>query len=93
MTIVSGAFALQNVFVSLAFFAWQSNSLRMTPAQIREKGIKALAKALKSTGMVRFLQQFDMGSSDYTRDREEWLKGLTVRDVVEEIESRRKESR
>jgi hypothetical protein len=39
---------------------------------------------------VRFLQQFELGSGDYTRDREEWLKGLTVSDVVEEIKSSRK---
>ncbi|MCR4392070.1 MAG: hypothetical protein NUV94_04655 [Candidatus Acetothermia bacterium] len=60
---------------------------KATPAQIREQGIEALAKALGPIGMVRFLQQFETGSGDYTRDREEWLKGLTVHDVVEEIKS------
>lgn len=64
--------------------------LRMTPAQIRERGIEALAKALGPVGMARFLQQFDIGSGDYTQDREEWLRGLTVHDVVEEIKSQRK---
>ena len=66
-------------------------SPRATPAQIRERGIEALVKALGPVGMVRFLQQFDMGSGDYTRDREKWLKGLTVHDVVQEIKGRRKE--
>lgn len=65
---------------------------RMTPVQIQEKGIEALAKALGPVGMARFLQQFGAGSSDYTRNREEWLKGLSVRNVVEEIESQRKKS-
>jgi len=64
-------------------------SPKATPAQIRERGIEALAKALGPVGMVRFLQQFDMGSGDYTRDREEWLKGLTVDQVVGEIKRRR----
>jgi len=64
---------------------------KATPAEIRERGIEALAKALGPVGLVRFLQQFELGSGDYTRDREEWLKGLTVSDVVKEIESRRKE--
>lgn len=63
---------------------------RTTPAQIRERGIEALVKALGPVGMARFLQQFEIGSGDYTRDREEWLKELTVRDVVEEIKSLRK---
>jgi len=48
------------------------------PAEIRRRGIEALAKALGPVGLVRFLQQFELGSGDYTRDREEWLKGLTV---------------
>ncbi len=65
---------------------------RMTLAQIRERGVEALAKALGPTGMARFLQQFDMGSGDYTQDREKWLKDLTVRDVVEEIKRQREES-
>jgi len=58
---------------------------RRLPAQIRERGIGALAKALGPVGMTRFLQQFELGSGDYTQDREEWHKGLTVRDVVEEV--------
>lgn len=66
---------------------------RMTLAQIRERGVEALTKALGPAGMVRFLQQFDMGSGDYTQDREKWLKDLTVRDVVEEIKRQREESR
>ena len=61
-----------------------------TPAQIRERGIEALAKALGPVGMARFLRQFDIGSGNYTQDREEWLRGLTVHDVVEEIKSQQK---
>ena len=62
---------------------------KVPPAEIRRLGIEALAKALGPVGLVRFLQQFELGSGDYTRDREEWLKGLTVSDVVEGIKSRR----
>ena len=64
-------------------------SPRTTPAQIRKRGIEALAKALGPVGMARFLQQFEIGSGDYIQNREEWLKGLTVHDVVAEIKSRR----
>ena len=63
---------------------------RATPAEIRERGIEALVKALGTVGLVRFLQQFEMGSGDYTRDRGEWLKGLTVSHVLKEIGIRRK---
>ena len=64
---------------------------RVTPTQIRERGLEALAKALGPVGMVRFLQQFELGSGDYTRDRENWLKDLSVRNVVSEIKTHRKE--
>jgi len=61
-----------------------------TPAQIRKRGIEALAKALGPVGMARFLQQFEIESGDYTRDRKEWIKELTVQQVVKEIEEQRK---
>jgi len=41
--------------------------------------------------MARFLQQFELGSGDYTRDREEWLKDITVHGAVAEIKSHRKQ--
>jgi len=40
--------------------------------------------------MVRFLQQFETGTGDYTREREKWLKGLTIEDVLSEVKDRRK---
>lgn len=49
-------------------------SREMTPVEIRSRGLKALAEALGPVGMVRFLQQLDTGSGDYTREREQWLR-------------------
>jgi hypothetical protein len=40
--------------------------------------------------MVRFLQQFETGSGDYTKERAEWLKNLDIKMIVKETESRRK---
>ena len=58
---------------------------KATAMQIRNRGVEALAEALGPVGMVRFLQQFDTGSGDYTRDRGQWLRNFTVRKVVKEI--------
>ena len=63
--------------------------LRTTLTRIREKGLDALVKALGPVDRARFLQQFELGSGDYTRDREEWLRDITVDGVVAEIKSRR----
>lgn len=53
--------------------------------EIRMKGFEALAEALGPVGMVRFLQQFDLGKGDYTKDRRKWLDDLTIDDIIEHI--------
>ena len=57
---------------------------------IRKLGLKALFKALGPVGMVRFIQQFETGVGDYTKERAQWLKDLDVKQIVEEIKDRRK---
>jgi hypothetical protein len=54
----------------------------MTPSQLQAQGIKALVRELGVTGMVRFLQQFEIGAGDYTRERHKWLKGMSVEKIV-----------
>ena len=63
---------------------------KTTLTEIRKKGVEALARALGPAGMVRFLQQFEGGSGDYTRERDGWLKDLSVEEVMQEIKSHRK---
>ena len=41
------------------------------PTEIRMIGIQALRNALGPVGTVRFIQQYDMGYGDYTRERQE----------------------
>jgi hypothetical protein len=41
----------------------------MKQAEIRKNGYKALIDSLGVVGMLRFLQQLDIGSSDYTLER------------------------
>jgi len=64
--------------------------MKTTLTEIRKKGVEALTRALGPVGMVRFLQQFEGGSGDYTRERDRWLKDLNVEEVVQEIKSHRK---
>jgi hypothetical protein len=51
--------------------------------------LEALAKALGPVGMVRFLQQFESGLGDYTKERELWLKDMDTKTIVKEIKDRR----
>jgi hypothetical protein len=65
----------------------QTNEL--SPAQLRQIGIEALVQALGAVGMARFLQQFDRGSGDYTRDRDVALAGITLEDAIAQIKQAR----
>jgi hypothetical protein len=57
----------------------------MTLEQIHTKGLEALSRDLGPVGLVRFLQQFEMGHGDYTSERHLWLGERTVEDLAEEI--------
>lgn len=61
------------------------NSGTMTGDQIRREGLKALDRHLGPDGMIRFLQQFEMGWGDYTKERYKWLKETDVENVAEKI--------
>jgi len=43
--------------------------MKMTPSEIRKKSYKALVETLGVHRMIRFLQQFDTGHGDYTKER------------------------
>ena len=42
-----------------------------SPIDVRNAGIKALQEALGPVGMVKFLQQYDLGHGDYTKEKQE----------------------
>jgi len=56
--------------------------------EIRKIGINALVKALGPIGMVRFIQSFDLGRGDYTKERLQWLD-QSIDEIIDEIKKRR----
>ena len=63
--------------------------LTMSPAVIRKVGLEAVAKKLGPLGMVRFLQQFETGRGDYTKERDQWLKDADMKEIISEIRKNR----
>jgi hypothetical protein len=62
----------------------------MTPEALRQAGLDALRRELGVVGMVRFLQQFEMGQGDYTHDRWQWLtEGEDIGTLIKEIDEKR----
>ena len=49
--------------------------------RIREEGISVLNKKLGPVDTIRFLQQFDTGYGDYTRERENILGNPPVDEI------------
>lgn len=65
------------------------NNKAMTPAEIQQAGLAALARELGLDGMVQFLQQFELGHGDYSTERHAWLDGDSVASVADAIRRRR----
>lgn len=53
--------------------------------EIRTIGFEALVRELGPAGAIRFIQQYETGQGDYTRDRKKLLPKKTVREIGREI--------
>ena len=49
--------------------------------EIYREGLQALRERLGAAGMVRFLQQFEMGQGDYARERHAWVDNISLEDI------------
>ena len=54
------------------------------PAEVRIAGMLALKKALGPVGTVRFLQQFNQGNGDYTKEKYESPEP-SMDDIIEKL--------
>lgn len=59
-----------------------SQTLEMTPADLRKAGWNALKERLGIPEALRFLLQYEKGEGDYTELRRELYKGETVDSLV-----------
>jgi hypothetical protein len=64
----------------------------MTDEQLRQHALEILQRTLGAGGFARFLRIYRPETGDYTRDRHKWQKGLTVRQIAEDIKKRREET-
>lgn len=58
----------------------------MTDEQILELGFKALVDKLGPVGMVRFIHQFQAGTGDYTKERQQWVGMSDVETLAKQIQ-------
>ena len=62
----------------------------LTIPELKRAGLEALRERLGPAGMIRFLQEFNSGSGDYTKERGAWLDSITLEELVESIHRQRK---
>ena len=55
------------------------------PVALRKAGLDALTKELGPLGMALFMLQFDVGYGDYTEERDEILKDVTLENIEREL--------
>ncbi len=58
----------------------------MSMIEIQNKGDEILCEHLGIVGMLKFIQQFDLGFGDYTKEREKILGNPTIDEIKAEIE-------
>jgi len=61
--------------------------------EIHKQGIDALVKVLGPVDAVRFLQIYDQGSGDYTKERKHWLEKDPDKYLAAVLAHRKKKSR
>lgn len=68
------------------------SSPTMTLEQIRVTGLAALMEKLGPDGMIRFLQQFETGTGDYTAERHQWIDQWDIDTLMVKLRERQTKS-
>ena len=55
--------------------------MQRTLDEVRREGLEALRQRLGRVDMIRFLQQFETGRGDYSRERHDWVDEITLEDI------------
>lgn len=61
-----------------------------TFAEIKTIGWRALVKELGYSDATKFILLYEKGEGDYTKERKELFKDITIEDIVREIKESKK---
>lgn len=65
------------------------NILDMTDAEVYERGIEILLDKLGHAGTIRFIEQCEPPTGDYTAERHKWLDDLDMETIMQGIQELR----
>jgi hypothetical protein len=58
--------------------------------EINQEAIRVLTREIGVANTLRFINQFNAGTGNYTEERREMYSGMEIDDLVSEIQRRRK---
>lgn len=58
-------------------------------SELTQRATNALIKEIGIVDTIRFLNQFRVGSGDYTKERDQLFKDMSVNDIISEIKTQR----
>ncbi|MBM4334169.1 MAG: hypothetical protein FJ117_23660 [Deltaproteobacteria bacterium] len=61
--------------------------------EITKEALKVLNKEMGIVDTVRFINQFTTGYGDYTQDREQLFKDMTLDDIISAVKKKQKPHR
>ena len=61
------------------------NAILSDPVELRRQGFEALVKTLGWVNAVRFLQQYETSSLDYTKERDQVLPDWDVETLMKKL--------
>lgn len=64
---------------------------QLTDEQFERHALALLQRELGPDGLARFLRLNRSGAGDYTRDREQWQKDLTLDQILKSIREHRQQ--
>lgn len=67
--------------------------MTLTLDEIRRRGLEALRKELGPVGMVRFMQQFEIGSGDYAQERHAWVDDTSLDEIRAAARKRKRKTK
>jgi hypothetical protein len=65
----------------------QTAITEMTDQEFEQHTLTILSRELGLAGYARYLRLFRSGKGDYTRDRHKWQDGLTVNDILRDLDA------
>ncbi len=60
-----------------------------TISAVNQRATETLIRELGIVDTIRFLSQFRVGCGDYTAEREQLYRGLSVKDIINDIKTQR----